>query len=153
MAEGPRDVHPPHVHDTDKTAGIVSRGVAAFVDLVVVLVILSAAYLGFAMARLLFSVRAFTLPQPSAVFTATGFTVVAVVYLAGCWAVSGRTLGCVTLGLRAVNRKGGRMRPSVALLRALVCVFFAIGLAWVAVDVRRRSVADLLLRTRVVYSR
>ena len=45
------------------------------------------------------------------------------------------------------------MRPVTALLRAFLCVFFAVGLAWVAVHPERRSVADMVLRTRVVYSR
>ncbi|WAC54438.1 RDD family protein [Gordonia sp. SL306] len=145
--------HPPVIHDSSKNAGIVSRGVAASLDLLVVLAILSGAYLGYAMVRLLFSIRDFSFPQPNAVFTATGFIGVSIAYLALCWAVSGRTLGSVVMGLRVVNHKGDRMRPVGALLRALFCVFFAIGLAWVAVDRRRRSVADVVLRTRVVYSR
>ncbi len=148
-----RHTHVPAVHDTTKSAGIVSRGVAATLDLLVVLAILSSAYLGYAMVRLLFSIRDFAFPQPNAVFTATGFIVVSVGYLALCWAVSGRTLGCVAMGLRVVGRKGGRMRPVTALLRAFLCVFFAVGLAWVAVHPERRSVADMVLRTRVVYSR
>ncbi|MEE4024217.1 RDD family protein [Gordonia sp. PKS22-38] len=146
-------LHSPAVHDTDKSAGIVSRGVAAFVDLLVVLAILSGAYLGYAMVRLLFSIRDFSFPQPNAVFTATGFIVVSVGYLALCWAVSGRTFGSVAMGLRVVNHKGSRLKPVAALLRALICVFFAIGLLWVAVHPQRRSVADMILRTRVVYSR
>ena len=148
-----RQSHAPAVHDTTKSAGIVSRGIAATLDLLVVLAILSSAYLGYAMVRLLFSVRDFSFPQPNAVFTATGFIVVSVAYLALCWAVSGRTLGAVTMGLRVVNRKGERMRPVPALLRALLCVFFAVGLAWVAVHPQRMSVADMVFRTRVVYSR
>ncbi|MYR06502.1 RDD family protein [Gordonia sp. SID5947] len=145
--------HPPVIHDSSKSAGIVSRGVAAFLDLLVVLAVLSGAYLGYAMVRLLFSIRDFSFPQPNVVFTATGFIVVSITYLTLCWAVSGRTLGSVAMGLRVVNHKGNRMRPVGALLRAVVCVLFAIGLVWVVVDRRRRSVADILLRTRVVYSR
>lgn len=57
------------------------------------------------------------------------------------------------MGIRVVNRKGNRLRPTIAVLRSVICVFFAIGLLWVGVDSRRRSVADVLLRTRVVYSR
>ena len=57
------------------------------------------------------------------------------------------------MGLRVVDSTGGRVRPLVAVLRAVLCTVFAIGLVWVVVDRRRRSVADILLRTRVVYSR
>ncbi|MFW0785332.1 RDD family protein [Gordonia sp. CPCC 206044] len=153
MTDVPEHADHTAIHDTDKSAGIVSRGIGAFCDLLVVLIVLSGAYLGYAMARLLFSVRDFSFPEPNAVFTATGFIVVSVAYLALCWAVSGRTLGSVAMGLRVVNRKGRRLRPVVALLRALLCVFFAIGLAWVIIDRRRRSIADIVLRTRVVYSR
>jgi hypothetical protein len=36
-------------------------------------------------------------------------------------------------------------------LRAIACVVFPVGLAWVAVDDQRRSVQDLLFRSRVIY--
>jgi uncharacterized RDD family membrane protein YckC len=38
-------------------------------------------------------------------------------------------------------------------LRAVACVLFPVGLAWVAVDRRRRSVQDIVLGTRVIYVR
>ena len=141
------------VHDTSKSAGIVSRGVGAVIDLIVVLVIMSAIYLGVVMARLLYNVHDFSMPSTNGFFTIGAFIVVSIVYLASCWAVSGRTLGSVVMGIRVVNRKGNRLRPTIAVLRSVICVFFAIGLLWVGVDSRRRSVADVLLRTRVVYSR
>lgn len=142
-----------HVADSDRTAGIVSRGVAAFIDTVVVAVILGIGYLSVVAARLILSVRDFTFPSASVVFTATGFVVVAILYLAACWAVSGRTAGSVLMGLRVVNHRGERVRAPVALARAALSALFAIGLAWCAVDRRRRSVADVVFRTRVVYSR
>ena len=141
------------VHDTSKTAGIVSRGAGAVIDLIVVLVIMSAIYLGVVMARLLYNVHDFSMPSTNGFFTVGAFIVVSIVYLATCWAVSGRTLGSVVMGIRVVNRKGDRLRPSVAAIRAAICVLFAIGLLWAGVDRKRRSVADLVLRTRVVYSR
>ncbi|MDL9937971.1 RDD family protein [Gordonia sp. ABSL1-1] len=158
-AASPAAHHAPHedsthgVHDRDKNAGIVSRGIGSFIDLLVVVAILGAGYLGLVLAQLLLSVRDFSFPHIQIIFTATGFLATSVIYLGGCWAVSGRTIGSVTMGLRVVNRKGNRLRPGVALLRALLCTFFAVGLAWVVVDSRRRSVADLILRTRVIYSR
>jgi len=43
------------------------------------------------------------------------------------------------------------MRFSIAFVRALVCVVLPIGLAWVAVSSKNRSLGDILLRTSVVY--
>jgi uncharacterized RDD family membrane protein YckC len=39
------------------------------------------------------------------------------------------------------------------LLRAIGCVLFPIGLLWVVIDRQRRSLQDIVFRTRVVYSR
>ncbi|WP_238421216.1 RDD family protein [Gordonia sp. 'Campus'] len=147
-------VHRAHaVQDRDKNAGIVSRGIAAFLDLLVVWTVLGAGYAGLALMKFAVSVGEFALPEVDLIFTTTGFVLVSVLYLATCWEVSGRTLGAVVMGLRVVNAKGTRIRPVVAVLRALICTLFAVGLAWVVVDRRRRSVADVLLRTRVIYSR
>ena len=76
---------------------------------------------------------------------------VTVVYLTGCWAITGRTWGSHVMGLRVVDRKGRRLRPTVALLRGLFCTFFPIGLVWCGVNPSRRSVQDIVLRTSVVY--
>ncbi|MBD0862316.1 RDD family protein [Gordonia sp. zg691] len=141
------------VQDRDKNAGIVSRGFGAFLDLLVVWTILGAGYAGLSLMRFAVSVSEFSMPKVDLIFTTTGFVVVSVLYLATCWEVSGRTLGSVVMGLRVVNKNGERIRPAVAVLRAVICTLFAIGLAWAIVDRRRRSVADVLLRTRVIYSR
>jgi uncharacterized RDD family membrane protein YckC len=136
-----------------RTAGIVSRGAAGIADVLVVLVALAALYVGWVFLRLAFSPRAFAFPAPSVVFSTFGFLFTATLYLAVCWAVSGCTVGAVLTGVRVVGRTSGRLTPATAVLRALACVAFPIGLAWVAVDRRRRSVQDILLGTRVVYNR
>ena len=141
-----------HGVDTDRPAGIVSRGIAAGIDTLVVVVILTAMYFAVVLARLMIDVRDFTFPSTNIVFTMTGFLIVSTLYLASCWAVSGRTAGAVVMGLVVVNRRGARVRVGVARVRAGICVLVPIGLAWAAVDGRRRSIADVLLRTRVVYS-
>ena len=141
------------VRDSDRPAGIVSRGIAAIVDVVVVMLILVGCYFVVVVWRLLTSVRHFAFPQMDSVFTVAGFVVISVVYLASCWAVSGRTPGAVLMGLRVVDRRGKTPRPMTAVLRALFCTFFAAGLFWSAIDARRRSVPDVVMRTRVVYSR
>jgi uncharacterized RDD family membrane protein YckC len=139
--------------DTERAAGMVTRGLAAVIDLVVVLLIMSALYAGLILAMLVFSPTAFTLPSLNVVFSTLVTFAVAVVYLTGCWTVSGCTAGAVTMGLRVVGRQSPRMSPLVALLRAITYIVFPIGLLWVAVDKRRRSLQDIVFRTRVVYSR
>ena len=95
---------------------------------------------------------AFSFPGLGAIFsTAFGFGV-SVLYLAGAWAVSGRTVGAVTMGLRVVGNRSARVAPVVAVLRAVACVMFPVGLLWVVVDKRRRSLQDIVFRTRVVYA-
>lgn len=136
-----------------RSAGIVSRGVAAVIDLLVVLAVLAVIYGGMVLAVLAFSPRAFSFPAPSLIFSAIGIGVVALVYLATCWSVSGCTAGAVVMGLRVIGRDAARLRWSVALLRAAACVLFPIGLAWVALDHNRRSLQDIVFRSQVVYNR
>jgi uncharacterized RDD family membrane protein YckC len=105
------------------------------------------------LVRLVSSPAAFSLPSLNAVFSTVVTFVVAVVYLTGCWTVSGSTAGAVAMGLRVVGRRSQRVRLPVGLLRAIGCVVFPIGLLWVVVDRQRRSLQDIVFRTRVVYSR
>ena len=137
--------------DALRPAGIVSRGVAAVVDLGVVLVVIGLMYVGLVLSRLALNPSAFTFPSVSALFSTTVTFGIAVLYLAVCWAVSGCTAGAVMMGLRVVGRRGGRLPFLLALLRAAACVVFPIGLAWVVIDPRRRSVQDVVFRSRVVY--
>jgi uncharacterized RDD family membrane protein YckC len=141
------------VSDGERVAGIITRGLAAVIDLVVVLLIMSAMYGGLILVRLVYSPAAFSLPSLNAVFSTVVTFGVAVLYLTGCWAVSGSTAGAVTMGLRVVGRRSRRVRLLVALLRAIGCVLFPIGLLWVIIDRRRQSLQDIVFRTRVVYSR
>ena len=63
--------------------------------------------------------------------------------------------GAVVMGVEVVGRGDGwqRVRLPIAVLRAVACVLFPIGLAWVLLDRERRSAQDVLLGTRVVYRR
>jgi uncharacterized RDD family membrane protein YckC len=136
-----------------RPAGIVSRGLGAVIDLIVVLLVISLLYVGLILARLVYSPAAFRLPDVNAVFSTLVTFAVAVLYLTACWAVSGRTVGHVTMGLRVVGRRSLRVHPLVALLRAVACVLFPIGLLWVALDHDRSSLQDIVFRTRVLYVR
>ena len=136
-----------------RSAGIVSRGVAAVIDLAVVGIVLSALYVGLILTRLMFGPTTFSLPTVSAIFSSVVMFAVSVLYLAGCWVVSGCTVGAVVMGLRVVGRRSERLGPVVALVRAVAYVLFPVGLLWVVVDARRRSLQDIVLGSRVVYAR
>jgi uncharacterized RDD family membrane protein YckC len=139
--------------DAPLTAGIVSRGVAAVVDLVVVGVIIGLLYLGLVLSRLLFDPTGFQLPALDVLFSTAAVLTVSALYLAASWAASGCTVGAVVMGLRVVGRRSERVPLAVAIVRAIACVLFPVGLLSVAIDRRRRSVQDILLGTRVVYVR
>ena len=117
------------------------------------MVALAAVYVGWVFVRLAFSPRAFSFPAPSVVFSTVGFLVMATLYLAVCWAVSGCTAGAVLMGVEVTGSKTRRVSPVIAVLRAVACVAFPLGLAWVAVDRQRRSIQDIVLGTQVVYRR
>jgi uncharacterized RDD family membrane protein YckC len=134
-------------------AGIVSRGLAALVDMVVVLVTMGALYLGLALTMLIVNPAAFRFPAPNLIFSTTVTLAVSVLYLTGGWTLSGRTLGMVVLGVRVLDRRGKPLRVAVAALRAVACVLFPVGLLWVAVDRQRRSAQDVVLGSRVIYDR
>ena len=139
--------------DVERAAGIITRGLAAIIDLVVVLLIMSALYGGLVLVRLVYSPTAFSLPSFNAVFSTVMTFAIAVLYLTACWTVSGSTAGAVTMGLRVVGRRSPRVSLLVGLLRAVGCVIFPIGLLWVVVDRQRRSLQDIVFRTRVIYSK
>lgn len=139
--------------EAQRVAGIVSRGVAAIIDIAVVAVILGALYLGLALVRLMLSPAAFSFPAPNVVFSTAVGASISVLYLAGCWMVSGCTAGAIVMGLRVIGRRSDRMSPAAALLRAIACVVVPIGLFWVVVDARRRSLQDIVFGSRVIYCR
>ncbi|WP_395312277.1 RDD family protein [Mycobacterium sp. AMU20-3851] len=101
--------------------------------------------------RLMFNPSTFSFPTLNAVFSTAVMFAVAVCYLTVCWAVSGCTAGAAVMGLRVTGRRGGRIAPAIAVLRAAVCVLFPVGLLWAAVDVRRRSLQDIVFGSRVGY--
>jgi uncharacterized RDD family membrane protein YckC len=129
---------------------VVTRAIAALLDALMVLVLLLIGY-GLTVG-LVFMVDplAFRLPRPAGSISVSAALAVAVGYLAVAWTIGGRTCGALLMGLRVVGA-GGRLRMPRALARAVVCVVFPVGLLWCAVNRRNRSIADLLLRTSVIY--
>ncbi|WP_083869730.1 RDD family protein [Modestobacter italicus] len=134
-----------------RRAGLVSRTLAAGVDIVVALGLLLAGYLGTAGVLFLAQTTSFRFPVPgSALLIALGLAVLAG-YLTVTWALTGRSYGDQLLGLRVTDRRGRRPRWSVAAARAVLSVLLPLGVLWVAVSRQNRSLQDLLLRTSVVY--
>jgi uncharacterized RDD family membrane protein YckC len=139
------------VSDPPRNAGIVSRSVAAVIDLAVVLLLIGLLYFGWVLTALALNPSTFRFPHVGALFSTTVTFGCSVLYLTGCWAVSGCTVGAAVMGLRVTGRRGQRLPAALALLRAVACVAFPVGLAWVVVDAQRRSLQDLLLGSRVGY--
>ncbi|MGH8969049.1 MAG: RDD family protein [Actinomycetes bacterium] len=128
-----------------------SRSLSGAVDLGVVAALLVATYFGAAGVLLLWDPRSAHLPDPPRAAVVNAAMVLMVGYLAAAWTTTGRTYGSRLLGLRVVDSRGGRLHLARALLRALLCVAFPVGLLWAAVSRANRSVADVVLRTSVVY--
>jgi uncharacterized RDD family membrane protein YckC len=134
-----------------RPAGIVTRAAAMGVDMAVVIVLGSVVYLTVAGARLVWSPTTFSWPEvPFWVTIVVEFTI-AVLYLTGSWAMTGRSYGASLLGLRLLSRRGRIPGWALAFVRAVFCVFFPVGLFWVILSPQRRSVQDVVLRTVVVY--
>jgi uncharacterized RDD family membrane protein YckC len=134
-----------------RRAGLVTRLLANTVDFGVVALILAGGYAAVAVLRFLWDSRSFTFPAPGLGVLVVAGSVVMALYLTACWTASGRTYGDHLLGLRVVGRRERPLRPVAALLRAVLCVLFPIGLFWIALSRENRSVQDVLLRTSVVY--
>lgn len=134
-----------------RPAGLVSRGIAAVVDVGVTGLGLAGCYAAWVAARFTLDPAGFAFPVPDRAVALVAGAVLAGTYLALCWTATGRTAGGQLLGLRVVDGRGRLLRGGRAAIRAGCCVCFPLGLLWVLVDVRRRSVPDVLLRTSVRY--
>jgi uncharacterized RDD family membrane protein YckC len=132
-------------------AGIVTRLVAAALDCCVIGIVLSAGYIGIVATIFFLNPRSFSWPSLGVVFSLTMAIIVAIVYLTVFWTLSGRTYGYLVMGLRVLGFGGRRLRFPGALVRAAFVVFVPVGIFWVPLSRRNKSVQDLVLGTRVVY--
>ena len=101
--------------------------------------------------RFLVSPLSFRWPVPSSVLSVAIGMLLAVGYLTVGWATVGRTGGAAVLGLRVLSTGRSRLGWARAVLRAVLCVVFPVGLLWSAVSRERRSLQDLVVRSVVVY--
>lgn len=134
-----------------RRAGIVSRFLADAIDLVVIIGVLVGIYFAVAGTRFLLHPRRFTWPEPSGLNLAAFGWLLLFAYLAIGWSTTGRTFGKTVLGLRVVGGAGDPLSFLGALLRSLLCVAFPIGLFWCVLSRKSASIADLVVRSSVVY--
>jgi uncharacterized RDD family membrane protein YckC len=132
-------------------AGVVTRLIAAAVDSAAVVVLAVVLDLAAAGARFVWSPGDFRWPRLTIVSGGTALLAVAVVYLTAGWALAGRTYGAKLMGLRVLSSRHELLGWPRSVLRAVLCVIWPVGLLWSGVSRTRRSVADLVLRTVVVY--
>lgn len=135
-------------------AGLVSRFVALVLDgFVVAMLVLAVASLPEVTWA---SLSPHTVPHWLSGATSMLASVVAPLYFAALWAMSGQTLGDLATGITVEHRDGGRITYPHALLRAVVGLLLApiwvVGMLAVLVDRRRRAWHDRLLRTDVRYA-
>jgi uncharacterized RDD family membrane protein YckC len=135
----------------DEVAGVVTRTVAAVIDLLVVLAMMAGVLLTVAGLRFAWSPVSFRWPAPSWGLSLGVGALIAVGYLTVAWATSGRTLGASVLGLRVLSIRRTRLAWGRAAIRATLCLVFPPGLLWAAISRHRCSVQDVVLRTIVVY--
>jgi uncharacterized RDD family membrane protein YckC len=148
-ADGP--AAPTPALQTAGHAGVVTRVLAACVDLAAVLLGAVLLDLGAAAVRFVWSPVTFRWPQPAVPVMGIAVMAVGLVYLTVAWATTGRTYGERLLGLRVLSSKFELLGWVRSFLRAVLCVVFPVGLLWSAVSAQRHSLQDVVLRTVVVY--
>lgn len=135
-----------------RRAGLVSRLLVTAIDFVVVTALLFGILFSISVVQYLLGGDVINLPNTGPVSSTLAFFVVEVVYLATCWALTGRTVGKQFFGLRAIQADGARLGRRRALLRALWCAVFGVpSLLWAGVSRRNAAVHDIVLHTAVVY--
>jgi uncharacterized RDD family membrane protein YckC len=132
-------------------AGVVTRVLAAAVDLAAVVLVTVLIDLGAAGVRFAWAPARFQWPQPGVLGSATAVLAVSVVYLVVAWATVGRTYGARLLGLRVLSRRHTELGWARSVLRAVAYVVFPVGLLWCGISSSRRSLQDVLVGSVVVY--
>jgi len=132
-------------------AGVVTRTIAAAIDLGTILTASLVLYFALSGVSFVLDPRGFRWPQLSALRLFLVAEVMLFFYLAIGWMNIGRSVGKQIMGLRVLEAGGRRIRPWRALLRSAICTLFPVSLFWCAIDSGNRAVHDRLLGTVVVY--
>jgi uncharacterized RDD family membrane protein YckC len=132
-------------------AGLVSRVLANGIDVLITLIALGVYYGALSAVLFLYGTGHFDISN----VIAWSVPVLGVIFLLGyltlSWTTTGRTYGDQLLGLRVIDVNGDRLRFGRAMLRALLCVFFPVGVLWVAISAQNRSAQDIVVHTWVIY--
>jgi uncharacterized RDD family membrane protein YckC len=132
-------------------AGVVTRLLAAAVDVAAIALLAVALDLAAAGVRFVWSPVDFRWPRPAIVSSIVVLLVIGVLYLTVAWAMTGRTYGGRLVGLRVLSMRRELLGWTRAFLRALACVLWPVGLLWSGISPSRSSLQDILFRTVVVY--
>lgn len=131
-------------------AGFFTRVIAAVIDVVVVGAIIIGIWIGVWLFLLVFNPLVdYGMPRPG-YFVLGGYFLMWL-YWTWTWSTSGRSIGQNLMGVRVLDRRGGRPKWTLAAVRSAFCVVFHFGILWILVSRRNRSVQDVVLRTRVVH--
>jgi uncharacterized RDD family membrane protein YckC len=135
-----------------RRAGFVSQAAAALLDAVWILIVDFAALAAIGFLRFLLTGEKYRLPQPGPGWNAVLIVVIGVLLLWSAWSGSGRAPGMGLIGLRVVGRDGEQLSSRRAFWRALLGVLtLGLGVIWVLVSKKNKSIYDLLVGSAVVY--
>ncbi len=133
-------------------AGFVSQAAAAALDAAWILVVDAAVLAVIGFLRFLATNRDYRFPQPGPGWNALVIVVIGVLLLWSAWSGSGRAPGMGLIGLRVVGRDGEQLSSVRAFWRALLGVLtLGLGVLWVLVSRKNKSIYDLLVGSAVVY--
>jgi uncharacterized RDD family membrane protein YckC len=133
-------------------AGFVSQALGAALDAAAIVAIDFVLLAAFGFVRFLVTDTAYEYPQPGPALNLVIVVVTGVALLWSAWAGSGRAPGMAILGLRVVDRDGRRLSSRRAFWRAVLAVLtVGLGVLWVLVSKKNKSLYDLVCGSAVVY--
>lgn len=130
-------------------AGLVTRSIAAAIDVGVAAAIVVIVNAVWAFVRYVLTMTSSFTPPELALSFFTGATLLWLMWTFGWWA-SGRTVGSQVMGLRVIDRAGENPRLATSAIRAAFCVVLPLGLLWALISRENRSLQDVILRTSVI---
>ena len=134
-------------------AGFVTQLLGTLLDGAVIIVIDFALLVVFGFVKFLVTDKQFEMPQPGPAGNAVMFTIVGVLLLWSSWSGSGRAPGMAMMGIRVVDRDGGRLSSPRAFWRALLAILtLGWGVVFVAFSKRNKSLYDMVCGSAVVYA-
>jgi uncharacterized RDD family membrane protein YckC len=133
-------------------AGFVSQAAAAVLDAAWIIVVDFAALAAIGFLRFLVTGEKYRLPQPGPGWNAVLVVGIGIVLLWSAWSGSGRAPGMGLIGLRVVGRDGQQLSSRRAFWRAVLGVLtLGLGILWVLVSKKNKSLYDLACGSAVVY--